>query len=738
MGYYFISKKNHNMSTEQEMKTEQVVEDKAQQLYTFNADIQQLMGLIINTFYSNKEIFIRELISNASDALDKIRYKSIVDPDTAGLDVEPSFKIQIIPDKSNSQLIIRDTGIGMTKTDMVNNLGTIARSGTKAFMEALSSGADISMIGQFGVGFYSAFLVAEKVTVISKNVEDETQWRWESDAGGTFTINEDDGEELHRGTKIILSLKSDNLEFSEEKKIKDLIKKHSEFISFPIELNVEKTTEKEISDDEDEEEDKKDEEKKDEEKKEGDESEIKEEKEEDKKEKKKKTVKEVSHEFEQVNKNKPIWMRKPEEITKEEYSAFYKSLTNDWEDHMAVKQFSVEGQLEFKALLFIPKRAPFDLFEQKKKKNNIKLYVRRVFIMDDCEELIPEYLSFVKGVVDSEDLPLNISREYLQKTNILKTIKKSITKKCSELIAEVAENSEDWKKFYEQFSKNLKLGIHEDQTNREKLSNFLRYNTSKSGEDMISLKEYVARIKEGQKDIFFITGESLAAVTASPFIEGLKRKGLEVLYLIDPIDEYVIQQLKDFEEKKLKNCSKEGLDDEDSKKKLEEQKAAFEGLCTLIKEVLGDKVEKVLVGTRMLESPCVLVTSEWGWSANMERIMKAQALRDSSMSSYMVSKKTLELNPEHSIVVELKKRADADKSDRTVKDLIWLLYETSLLTSGFSLDEPTIFGNRIHRMIKFALTINEDEKVEEEAMPGLVEENQEGETAGETRMEDID
>merc|ERR1712072_13975 len=274
------------MSTEQEMKTEPVVEDKTQQLYTFNADIQQLMGLIINTFYSNKEIFIRELISNASDALDKIRYKSIVDPESAGLDVCPEFKIQIIPDKSNNQLIIHDTGIGMTQKEMVNNLGTIARSGTKAFMEALSSGADISMIGQFGVGFYSAFLVAEKVTVISKSVEDEKQWRWESDAGGTFTVVEDDSEAINRGTKIILSLKSDNLEFTEEKKIKDLIKKHSEFISFPIELHVEKTTEKEISDDEDEEEEKKDE-----------------------------TVKEVSHEFEQVNKNKPIWMRKPEEIT---------------------------------------------------------------------------------------------------------------------------------------------------------------------------------------------------------------------------------------------------------------------------------------------------------------------------------------------------------------------------------------------------------------------------------------
>lgn len=281
--------------------------------------------------------------------------------------------------------------------------------------------------------------------------------------------------------------------------------------------------------------------------------------------------------------------------------------------------------------------------------------------MDDCDELIPEYLSFVKGVVDSEDLPLNISREFLQQNKILKVIKKNITKKALEMFAELSENAEDYKKFYEQFGKNLKLGVHEDSTNRNKIADLLRFSTSKSGEEMVSLKEYVARMKEGQKDIFFITGESKAAVANSPFIEALKKRGMEVIYMVDPIDEYVIQQLKEFDGKKLKNCTKEGLDleeTEDEKKKLEEQKTAFEPLCALIKEVLAEKVEKVLVGKRIEDSPCVLVTGEHGWSANMERIMKAQALRDSSMSNYMVSKKTMEINPNHSIVIELKKKSD--------------------------------------------------------------------------------
>merc|ERR1711875_81412 len=569
----------------------------------------------------------------------------------------------------------------------------------------------------------------------SKHNDDE-QYVWESSAGGSFTIKPGNDPELVRGSKIVLHMKEDQAEYIEEKKVKEVVKKHSQFIGYPIKLLCQKEREKEVSDDEAEIE----------EVKEGEEPKIEdigEDGDADKKtgEKKTKKIKEKYEEDEELNKTKPIWTRSPDDISNEEYGEFYKSLSNDWEEHLSVKHFSVEGQLEFRALLFIPKRAPFDLFENKKTKSNIKLYVRRVFIMDNCEEIIPEYLNFVKGVVDSEDLPLNISREMLQQNKILKVIRKNLVKKIVELIEEISEDKDNFKKFYEQFSKNLKLGIHEDSTNRKKIAGYLRYFTSASGDEQASLTDYVSRMKENQKDIYYITGESKEVVAASAFVERLKKRGFEVVYMTEPIDEYVVQQLKEFDGKNLVSVTKEGLElpeDEEEKKKKDADKEKFEPLCKVMKDILDKKVEKVVVSSRLVSSPCCIVTSQYGWTANMERIMKAQALRDTSTMGYMAAKKHLEINPDHSIVENLRQRAETDKNDKSVKDLVLLLFETSLLSSGFSLEDPAVHARRIHRMIKLGLGIDEDDEAEaavadDTDMPPL-----EGESEDASRMEEVD
>jgi len=651
--------------------------------YAFSADINQLLSLIINTIYSNKEVFLRELISNSSDALNKIRYQSLTEPTC--LDTNPNLEINILFDHDKKVLTIMDSGIGMTKDELINNLGTIASSGTKKFIENLTS-KDVSLIGQFGVGFYAAYLVADRVSVVSKNNSDE-QYIWESEGNGTFTISKDESsEKLLRGTKIMLHMKDDMQDYLEESRIRDLVKKHSNFIDFPINIQAQKTREYEV---ETEEKDENGDLKKDEN------GEIK-----------KETKSESYTEMEQLNKTKPLWTRNPKEITEEEYSEFYKSLTGDYDTYLDHLHFSVEGQVDFKALLFIPKRAPYDLFDgQTKRKSELKLYVKKVFITDDFEDLIPEYLKFVKGVIETDDVPLNISREMLQQNKIMKIIGKNIVKKVLEMFSSVSDDSEKFRIFYEQYSKHIKLGVHEDTTNRNKLASLLRYETSRSDGDLISLDEYIENMKEGQTNIYYMTSDSVKSIQNSPFLDYFKSKEYEVLYLVDPLDEYITQQLRDYKEKKLLCITKENVDlnaNDAEKEEHEKNNTEFKGVCDYIKSVLNDEVEKVVVSNRLEKYPFLLSTSEFGWTANMQRIAKAQTFGKQDMMQFMMGKKILEISPKHEIVQKMKSRLELN-SESDMKDLVRLLYDLALQSSGFNIENSTDFISRVLKLVNHDL-----------------------------------
>eukprot|EP01017_Pseudomicrothorax_dubius_P006663 TRINITY_DN11948_c0_g2_i1.p1 TRINITY_DN11948_c0_g2~~TRINITY_DN11948_c0_g2_i1.p1 ORF type:complete len:826 (+),score=393.11 TRINITY_DN11948_c0_g2_i1:46-2523(+) len=728
--------------------------------HEFQAEVGRLMDIIINSLYTQKEIFLREVISNAADALDKIRFLSV--SNTSILGDTPELSIRIEFDDKAKTISITDTGIGMTKQDLINNLGTIAKSGTTNFIEQLAKGGNLNLIGQFGVGFYSTFLAGNKVSVTSKNNDDD-QWIWESAAASSFTISRDPrGNTLGRGSRVTIHLKQDAYEFAEQEKIKALIKKYSEFINFPIYLRVSKEVTREVPVEEEEPE--KPEEPKEEEKKEDDLEIKEEEKKPEEKKPKTKTVRETVFEWELINDQKAIWLRNKEDIEEEDYNKFYKSLTRDYDTPLDYVHFQAEGEVEFKSILFIPKHAPHDMFDNYQgKSNSLKLYVRRVLINEQFEDLMPRYLNFIKGIVDSDDLPLNVNRESLQQLKMLKVMSRKLVRKAIEKIKDIAEEAEEdddeeeedkqkekakeetreerseeerakeaekekekekkaaerrekFRTFWKNFGKNIKLGIIEDPGNRSKLAKLTRWTSSANTSDITSFDDYISRMKDGQENIYFIAGETKEALMKSPAIQGLLKRGYEILLLDDPIDEFCIQHLTEYEKKKLVNVAKGDFklpEDEGEKKRTKKLKKLYQPLTDWWRKLLDKQLDSVVISSRLTDDPCVIVATEQGYSANMERISRAQAYAHPDRArAYTDSRKILEINPNHPVVKELLERVK-ESPDSETEEMATLLFETALINSGYSMSNPTDFAKRFYKVFYGALGIPKDAKVEE-------------------------
>merc|ERR1712188_179452 len=730
--------------------------------HEFQAEVNRLMDIIINSLYTDKQVFLRELISNSADALEKARFHSVQDETFLGETKDLEVKVEHDPDAKTISII--DTGVGMTKADLINNLGTVAKSGTTNFLEAMAEGADANLIGQFGVGFYSAFLVADKVSVTSKCNDDPTQHVWESSADASFTVVADPrGNTLGRGSRVTLHLKEDAHEYLAEDKLKDSAKKYSQFIQFPIYVKVKKEVDVDADEDDD------DEEKEDEEEKKDDvEAKDDEEKEDEEEEEEKKPKKKTVFEWEQVNTQKAIWLRAKEDVTEEEYNEFYKTVSKDYLDPLAYTHFNAEGEIEFKSVLFLPKKAPFDQMDNYwTKKAEVKLYVRRVLVADKFEDLLPRYLNFVRGVVDSDDLPLNVSREQLQQNKIIKVISKKLVRKVLELMKKLAkeedsgddeedEEKEDeegeekdkkeeesgWSKFYKEFAKNLKMGCYEDDSNRSKLSKLLRFQTSKSEGKEISLDKYLDRMAESQESIYYMSGDSLDIMDKAPALQIFKKKELEVLMLSDHLDEPCIQKLADYEGKKFVSIQKADVkldESEEEKKRFSKLKDMYKPLTDWWKETLteltekgamkdaGVKIEKVEVSKRLTESPVVVVTSQFGYSAQQERVMKAQSFQNKDQINMMSGRKTLEVNPNHPVIVDLLNKVKADKEDKAALDTAQVLFQTALIESGYEIADPAALVNRVYRLMSKELGVDPDAPIKEVEVPEEEEEAEEEE-----------
>merc|ERR1719400_1836886 len=731
--------------------------------HEFQAEVSRLMDIIINSLYTDKQVFLRELISNAADALEKARFHSVQDDSFLGDTKDLEVKLEHDPDAKTISIV--DSGIGMSKADLINNLGTVAKSGTTNFLEAMAEGADANLIGQFGVGFYSAFLVADKVTVTSKCNDDPVQHVWESSADASFTVVPDPrGNTLGRGSRVTLHLKEDAHDYLSEDKLKEASKKYSQFIQFPIYVKVKKEVDAE-AEEEDDDDDKEDEEEKDD---------VETKDEEEKEEKKDKPSKKTVFEWEQVNTQKAIWLRSKEEVTEEEYTEFYKSISKDYLDPLAYTHFNAEGEIEFKSILFLPKKAPFDMMDNYwTKKSEVKLFVRRVLVAEKFDELLPRYLNFVRGVVDSDDLPLNVSREQLQQNKIMKVISKKLVRKVLELMKKLAkeeESGEDededkeegeekkeeekeektdkkdeegtWSKFWKEFNKNLKMGCYEDDSNRSKLSKLLRFRTTKSEDKEVSLDKYLDRMQESQESIYFMSGDSIDTMKKAPALQIFKKKDLEVLMLDDHLDEPCLQKLADYEGKKFVSIQKADVkldETEEEKKKFSKIKDMYKPLTDWWKDSLTDftekgamkdagvKIEKVEISKRLTDSPVVVVTSQFGYSAQQEKVMKAQAFQNKEQLSMMSGRKTLEINPNHPVVADLLSKIKADKDDLAAKDTAQVLFQTALIESGYELADASALVNRVYRLMSKELGVDPDAPLTEVEVPEEEEEAEEEE-----------